>query len=181
MLRRCAAAVVLEDDVVRVGGLQHGLHDLLGVDLGGVPVLRVHRPADGAQVAGRAGLEDGLRPVAVGGAEDGRGLVRVRECIVATIHLREYLLVRVVRQVGVVPGVVRDRVAGRGDLAHQGEVSRDLLADHVEGGLDVVLLEDLEDLGRVDRAGSVVQGQRDGPRALVVDVPLRLGVDRPGR
>ena len=70
------------------------------------------------------------------------------------------------------PGVVDDHVAGRGDVAGYRRVLVYLDADHGERGRDVVFRQQAQDLWRVDRAGAVVDRERDGLGA-VVDVVHR--------
>ena len=63
--------------------------------------------------------------------------------------------------VGVREGVVADLVAFAVDPLHGGDVVFGLLADHEEGSDDVVLLEDVEDLRRPGRVGTVVKAEGD--------------------
>jgi len=58
--------------------------------------------------------------------------------------------------------VVADVVAGGEGAAHQLRMLFRVVADDEEGGLDALLLEDVEDLGRIARVRAVVEGQGQG-------------------
>ncbi len=77
--------------------------------------------------------------------------------------------------------MVADLVAFTIDPLHEADVVFGLLADHEEGAVDVVLLEDVEDLRRPVGIGAVVEGERDlfGVVAVLRDgVGERVGVHR---
>ncbi len=83
--------------------------------------------------------------------------------------------------VGMGEGVVADLVAFAIDALHDADVLLGLFADHEEGALDVVLLEDVEDLRGPLGVGPVVEGERDlfGVVAVLGDgVGERIGVHR---
>ena len=71
------------------------------------------------------------------------------------------LAVRDFADVGMRVGVVADLVAFAHHALHQADVLRGLVADHQEGALDALLLQDVEDLRRPLGIGSVVEGERD--------------------
>jgi len=70
-------------------------------------------------------------------------------------------------------GVVADLLTLPIHLADDVGVFGHLLADHEEGGLDVVTLQHVEDARRPDRIGPVVEGERDlmRGRAAALDQP----------
>ncbi len=57
-------------------------------------------------------------------------------------------------------GVIADFVAFPPAASHDPRIARRQFADNEEGSVDPFLLENVEDLGRVPRIGSVVKGQR---------------------
>ena len=62
-------------------------------------------------------------------------------------------------QVGMAPGVVADEVAGGGDLADQRGLGLGAAADEEKGCADIVAGEEVEQAGRPDGVGAVVEGE----------------------
>ena len=58
------------------------------------------------------------------------------------------------------PGVVTDFIAFADDALHQPDVVGGFVADEQEGAFDVLLLQDVKDLGRPPRIGAVVERER---------------------
>ena len=164
------------------GRTDHGVHDRL--DAGPRPVARVDGVAHGGQSADGQLVEH--RPVErVVGRPDAGGS-RSRDRGDEVLGLVD--LVRVVRdrdrgQVRVAPGVVLDRLAGRGQQLREVGVGGDLFADLEERARHVVLLQHRQHGRRVD-AGAVVEGERDHPltrRGLAVRGLPRVEGGRPER
>ncbi len=76
-------------------------------------------------------------------------------------------------------GVIADLVAFAEDALHDGDVVLRDFPDHEEGGFDVVLLEDVEDLRGVFWVGAIVEGDGDLLGVITVlgdGVGQRIGV-----
>jgi len=173
-----AAAVVHEDDgALTVGAglhvlelLEDGVGDLLRGFAGVfVPVVGVELVAEDGVAAALDVVDGSGLVVGVGLLVDGVGRTEEEgvdaelgaEETFGEVELEIDLSGGDVGDVGVGEGVVADLVAFAVDALHETDVVFGDLADHEEGALDVVPLEDVEDLWGPVGVGAVVEGERD--------------------
>ncbi len=165
-------ALVLCSDLAEdaVGDLLRGLAGVL------VPVVGVDFVADddvaealdtvdgSGLVVGVGFLVDGVRRTEVEGLDAELG----GEEALGKVELKVSLAFGDFADVGVSEGVVADLVTFTVDALHDADVLLGFFADHEEGALDVVLLEDVEDLRGPVGIGAVVEGERDLARVIAV-------------
>ena len=157
-----------EDDGAGLSFFQHAVRDDLGA--GVRPVARNDAPV-GCQQAG-----------VLNGADDGPVLEAVRRTHVVQLragdsfngafavgNVAAHLVRRELEQVLMIACMQGDEMACALHLAHQLGMLGGVLADHEEGGVDVLFCEHVEQLLRIGRIGAVVKGEGD-------DLALRVGV-----
>lgn len=160
--------VVHEDDGALVVLRRGPLDDLRDARLLPVVAVGVDEDAGVAEAAdllvdGPAVVVDGVDLGGVRGTEQRR--LDPRGAREGQLRLHQFALEpcrALVGEVDVREGVDADLVALVHEVLHHARGAADHRAHHEERGLDVVLLEHLEDLGGPGRVGTVVEGEHDG-------------------
>src|SRR5439155_125019 len=171
--------VVHEHDVTATEGvpLKPGAH-LIRLLAG--PVLRIDIPQNDGLASAPELPQLGRRQLAMRGTKEiGRLAQQSGQEFAGALDLRAQLRGRRLLRVGVVEGMMPDRVAFLDDAANDLRVALDLLADEKEGRGHASALEDIQQAGRMFRIGAVVEGQTNraaGGRATPEQTPPRQGV-----